>query len=60
MKILPFKSSGKSAESNRSVIVHRHIESCPEADGVTYMPGVYKMSMVRMFGRTDEPANVRV
>ena len=24
-------------------------ESCPEVDGVTYMPEVYKMAMVRMF-----------
>jgi len=36
------------------------VESCPEVDGAAYMPGVYKVSMVRMTGRSDEPANVRV
>lgn len=35
-------------------------ESYPEVDGVTYMPEVYKIPMVRMFKRTDESANVRV
>ncbi len=29
-------------------------ESCPEVDGVTYRPGVYKAPMVRMSERTDE------
>ena len=36
------------------------VESCPEVDGAAYMPGVYKISMVRMTGRSDELANVRV
>ena len=36
------------------------VESCPEVDGVAYMPGVYKISMVRMNGSSDEPVSVRV
>ena len=35
------------------------MQSCPEVDGVAYMPGVYKRLMVRMSERTDELANVR-
>ena len=35
-------------------------ESYPEVGGVTYMPGVYKIPMVRMSERTGELANVRV
>jgi len=35
-------------------------ESNPEVGCVTYMPGVYKMPMVRMSERTDELVDVRV
>jgi len=35
-------------------------ESRPEVDGVTYMPGVYKMPMVRTEEIPDKLANVRV
>ena len=39
----------------------KQYESCPEVDGVTYRPGVYKIPMVRMFLMgTDELVNVRV
>ena len=31
------------------IVVHITHESCSEVDGVAYRPGVYKMSMVRMF-----------
>jgi len=41
--------------------MHTCIESVLEAGYVAYMPGVYKMPMMRMFSlRTDESANVRV
>jgi len=26
-------------------------EICPEVDGISYRPGVYKISMVRMFNK---------
>ena len=52
-------SSVKSAESSRKAICYCH-ESCPEVDGITYRPGVYKMPMVRMSEKTDELANVQV
>ena len=29
-------------------------ESCPEVDGASYMPGVYKIPMVRMTEMSDE------
>ena len=35
-------------------------ESRPEVGGAAYKSGVYKIPMVRMSDRTDEPANVRV
>ena len=35
-------------------------ESCPEVDGIDDMPGVYKISMVRMIERSDETANAGV
>ena len=35
-------------------------ESYPEVGDVAYMPGVYKMYMVRMTEMSDELANVRV
>ena len=35
-------------------------ESYLEVDGVSYMPGVYKVSMMRMIKRSDELVNVRV
>ena len=42
----------KSAESNRRMAVEDNMhESCPEVDGVTYRPGVYKIPMVRMSER---------
>lgn len=40
------KGSVKSAESDRKWT--NPYESCPEVDGVTYMPGFYKISTVRM------------
>lgn len=52
----------KSAESHRIAAVgEQRNESCPEVDGVAYMPGVYKMPMVRISSgkKTDESANVR-
>lgn len=35
-------------------------ESRPEVGDAAYRPGVYKIPMVSMSDRTDEPANVRV
>jgi len=35
-------------------------ESDPEVGCVAYMPGVYKIPMVRMLERADELAKVRV
>ena len=35
-------------------------ESCPEVDGVADMPGVYKLSMVRMVSNLTKTADVRV
>ncbi len=40
--------------------VHGTDESVSEMGCVTYMPGVYKIPMVRMSEKTDEFANVRV
>ncbi len=50
----------KARRGRQRVAVFLKHESCPEVDGVTYMPGVYKIPMVRMTERSDEPANVRV
>lgn len=55
-----FGSSVKSAESSRKRNGMFPPETVPEVGCAAYMPGVYKMPMVRMSGRTDEPANVRV
>lgn len=46
--------------SRQRVTVLTQHESCPEVDGVTYMPGVYKTPKARMPDRADELANVRV
>lgn len=35
------------------------MESRPEVDGAAYMPGVYKILMVRMSGKTDELAKIK-
>ena len=48
----------KSAESYRKVI-YTNYESHSEVDDVTYRLVVHKISMVRMFEKTDESANVR-
>jgi hypothetical protein len=54
----------KTAEGYRNILDN---ESCPEVDGVSYMPEVYKISMVRMQCYTeryqliaDESPNVQV
>lgn len=53
-------SQVKSAESYRKWWDFLLYENSSEVRGVTDRSGVYKISMVRMFFRTDEPPNVRV
>jgi len=50
----------KARRGRQRVAVFLKHESCPEVDGVTYMPEVYKLSMVRMSEKADKSANVRV
>ena len=48
---------GREQSSQRQTVAG---ENCPQVDGTAYMPGVYKISMVRMPKSADEPAKVRV
>ena len=41
-------------------LIHIFDESCPEVDGVSYMPGVYKIPMVRIVDVSNLLTNPRM
>ena len=60
-QIITIKFVCKARRSRQRVTqTDNAVESCAAVHSVTYMPEVYKISMVRIIERFDELANVQV